>query len=121
MDPQQRMSLEVTWEALENAGIPAKNLSGSNTAVSWGINSNDHAKLVLEDIPNLETWMSIGTDYCGVPNRILYHLNLAVPVVQLMQPALPHLLQSTMVCRSSFSGNPILLLSVVPMQCAGRA
>ena len=79
MDPQQRMSLEVTWEALENAGIPAKDLSGSNTAVFWGINSDDHAKLVLEDIPNIEAWMGIGTAYCGVPNRISYHLNLVGP------------------------------------------
>ena len=79
MDPQQRMSLEVTWEALENAGIPAKDLSGSDTAVFWGINSDDHAKLVLEDIPNIEAWMGIGTAYCGVPNRISYHLNLAGP------------------------------------------
>ncbi|KAK2861150.1 6-methylsalicylic acid synthase, partial [Arthroderma sp. PD_2] len=32
MDPQQRISLEVAWEALEDAGIPTKSLSGSDTA-----------------------------------------------------------------------------------------
>lgn len=79
MDPQQRISLEVAWEALENAGIPAKSLSGSNTAVFWGVNSDDYSKLVLEDLPNVEAWMGIGTAYCGVPNRISYHLNLMGP------------------------------------------
>ncbi|KAI9928670.1 hypothetical protein ASPWEDRAFT_36436 [Aspergillus wentii DTO 134E9] len=79
MDPQQRLSLEVTWEALENAGIVAKNLSGSDTAVFWGVNSDDYSKLVLEDLPNVEAWMGIGTAYCGVPNRISYHLNLMGP------------------------------------------
>ncbi|CAI7595643.1 unnamed protein product [Penicillium bialowiezense] len=79
MDPQQRLSLEVTWEALENSGIPAKSLSGSDTAVFWGVNSDDYSKLVLEDLPNVEAWMGIGTAYCGVPNRISYHLNLMGP------------------------------------------
>lgn len=79
MDPQQRLSLEVTWEALENAGITSKSLSGSDTAVFWGVNSDDYSKLVLEDLPNVEAWMGIGTAYCGVPNRISYHLNLMGP------------------------------------------
>ncbi|KAF3899508.1 Beta-ketoacyl synthase [Trichophyton interdigitale] len=76
MDPQQRISLEVAWEALEHAGIPSKSLSGSDTAVYWGVNSNDYSRLVLEDLPNIDAWMGIGTAYCGVPNRISYHLNL---------------------------------------------
>ncbi|KAI0966748.1 6-methyl salicylic acid synthase [Xylaria arbuscula] len=81
MDPQQRLSLEVTWEALENAGINPKSLSGSDTAVYMGVNSDDYSKLLLEDLPNVDAWMGIGTAYCGVPNRISYHLNLMGPSV----------------------------------------
>ena len=79
MDPQQRISLEITWEALEDAGIPPEKLSGSDAAVFWGVNSDDYSKLTLEDLPNTEPWMGIGTAYCGVPNRISYHLNLMGP------------------------------------------
>ena len=79
MDPQQRLSLEVAWEALENAGIDPKSLSGSDTAVFIGVNSDDYSKLLLEDLPNVDAWMGIGTAYCGVPNRISYHLNLMGP------------------------------------------
>lgn len=79
MDPQQRIALEVCWEALEHAGIPPQSLAGSNTAVYMGVNSDDYSKLVLEDIPNVEAWMGIGTAYCGVPNRISYHLDLMGP------------------------------------------
>jgi 6-methylsalicylic acid synthase len=79
MDPQQRVTLEVTWEALENAGIPPQSLSGSDTAVFMGVNSDDYSKLLLEDIPGVEPWMGIGTAYCGVPNRVSYHLNLMGP------------------------------------------
>ena len=79
MDPQQRISLEVCWEALENAGIPPQSLAGSNTAVYMGVNSEDYGKLLLEDLPGVEAWMGIGTAYCGIPNRISYHLDLMGP------------------------------------------
>ena len=79
MDPQQRLSLEVSWEALENAGIPPQSLSQSDTAVFMGVNSDDYSKLLLEDLPGIEAWMGIGTAFCGVPNRISYHLDLMGP------------------------------------------
>ena len=79
MDPQQRLSLEVCWEALESAGIPPQSLAGSNTAVFMGVNSDDYSKLLLEDLPGVEAWMGIGTAFCGIPNRISYHLDLMGP------------------------------------------
>ena len=36
MDPQQRMLLEVTYEAIESAGIPLDKFTGTNTAVFAG-------------------------------------------------------------------------------------
>lgn len=79
MDPQQRITLEVTWEALEDAGIAPQSLAGSNSAVFIGVNSDDYSKLLLEDLPGVEAWMGIGTAYCGVPNRISYLLDLRGP------------------------------------------
>ncbi|KAF2098083.1 polyketide syntase 2 [Rhizodiscina lignyota] len=79
MDPQQRITTEITWEALEDAGIPPQSLAGSNTAVYMGVNSDDYSKLLLEDLPGVEAWMGIGTAYCGVPNRISYLLDLRGP------------------------------------------
>ncbi len=79
MDPQQRLSLEVCWEALESAGIPPQDLAGSHSAVFMEVNSDDYSKLLLEDLPGVKAWMSIGTAFCGIPNRISYHLDLMGP------------------------------------------
>jgi 6-methylsalicylic acid synthase len=79
IDPQQRIALEVAWEALEHAGIPPQSLSGSDTAVFMGVNSDDYSRLLLEDLPNIEAWMGVGTAFCGIPNRISYLLNLMGP------------------------------------------
>ncbi|TVY21776.1 6-methylsalicylic acid synthase [Lachnellula arida] len=76
MDPHQRLGLEVTWEALENAGLNPKALAGSDTAVYIGVDSDDYSRLLLEDIPHIEAWMGIGTTAHGIPNRISYHLDL---------------------------------------------
>ena len=83
MDPQQRIALEVAWEALEDAGISPSRLAGSNTSVYMGVNSDDYAKLVLEDLPNVGAHMGVGTAYCGIPSRISYLLDLMGPSVAL--------------------------------------
>ena len=79
IDPQQRIAVEVAWEALECAGIPPQSLAGSDTAVYMGVNSDDYSRLLLEDLPNVEAWMGVGTAFCGIPNRISYLLNLMGP------------------------------------------
>jgi acyl transferase domain-containing protein/non-ribosomal peptide synthetase component F/NRPS condensation-like uncharacterized protein len=48
MDPQQRLILEVTWEALESAGLAPDGQSGSSTGVFVGITTNDYLNLQLK-------------------------------------------------------------------------
>ncbi len=47
LDPQQRILMEVAWEALEYAGIVPENLKGSKASIFVGISSNDY-ELLLE-------------------------------------------------------------------------
>ncbi len=46
MDPQQRLILELGWEALEDAGIVPDGLSGSQAGVFVGAISGDYAGLL---------------------------------------------------------------------------
>ncbi len=45
LDPQQRMLLEVTREALDHAAIPAPSLAGTRTGVFVGISGTEYAHL----------------------------------------------------------------------------
>jgi 3-oxoacyl-(acyl-carrier-protein) synthase/SAM-dependent methyltransferase len=46
LDPQQRFLLELTWEALERAGIPADGLRGSKTGVFTGVTAMDYSRVL---------------------------------------------------------------------------
>src|SRR5262249_50700705 len=43
LDPQQRMLLEVAWEALEYGGQVPERLAGTSVSVYIGISTNDYA------------------------------------------------------------------------------
>jgi 6-methylsalicylic acid synthase len=79
MDPQQRILLEVAWEALEHAGIPPRGLAGSDAGVFVGIGSDDYGRRLLENLPHIEAWTGIGAAMCAAANRISYVLDLRGP------------------------------------------
>ncbi len=81
LDPQQRLALEVAWEALEHAGIPASTLAGTDAGVFMGVGTDDYGRRLLEDLAGVEAWTGIGSSLCGVPNRISYTLDLRGPSV----------------------------------------
>ncbi|MEA5366924.1 type I polyketide synthase [Amycolatopsis sp., V23-08] len=79
MDPQQRIVLELAWEALEHAGIPPRSLAGTDTGVFMGVGADDYGRRLLEDLPRIEAWTGIGSSFCAVANRVSYALDLRGP------------------------------------------
>ncbi len=46
MDPRQRLALELSWVALEHAGVVPETLRGGSAAVFLGATGDDYAALV---------------------------------------------------------------------------
>jgi acyl transferase domain-containing protein/acyl carrier protein len=81
MDPQQRVILEIAWEALEDAGFPLDQVSGANVGVFIGISSWDYSHLQADamDRYQIDTYNNTGSALSIVANRISYCLNLKGP------------------------------------------
>lgn len=111
MDPQQRLALEVCWEALEHAGIAPRSLAGSDTAVLMGVNADDYGKLIMEDLPGIEAWAGIGTALCGVANRVSHLLDLRGPSVALDAACAASLVAVHQACQQLRTGETSLALA----------
>jgi acyl transferase domain-containing protein/acyl-CoA synthetase (AMP-forming)/AMP-acid ligase II/pimeloyl-ACP methyl ester carboxylesterase/acyl carrier protein len=79
IDPQQRVLLQVTHEALENANITLDGLSGSDTGVFIGISSSDYAQLQVKNGWDVNVYSGTGNAASISANRISYNYNLLGP------------------------------------------
>jgi polyketide synthase 13 len=81
IDPQQRMALELTWQALEHARIPASSLRGTNVAVYVGSSNNDYQFLALMDPTAAHPYAITGTATSIIANRVSYFYDFRGPSV----------------------------------------
>ena len=77
LDPQQRMLLEVAWEALEDAGYPLEKVAGTRMGVFTGASSHDYYD--IQDLDSLTTHSVTGWAMCMTSNRISYAFDLHGP------------------------------------------
>ncbi|MFC8845293.1 MULTISPECIES: type I polyketide synthase [unclassified Micromonospora] len=110
MDPQQRIMLEVAWEALEHAGIVPDHLAGSDTGVFVGVGSDDYGRRLLEDLPGIEAWTGIGAAMCAVANRVSYSLDLRGPSFAVDTACSASLVATHLACQALATGETSLAL-----------
>ena len=83
LDPQQRMMLETTWQALEDAGIDPDQLKASRTGVYTGISNDEYRMLVVESSKPAEAASCLyalsGTNLNGTAGRVSFVLGLMGP------------------------------------------
>ena len=83
LDPQQRMMLEVSWQALEDAGIDPARLSGTRTGVYTGISNDEYRMMVVDSLKPSEAagclYALSGTNLNGASGRVSYVLGLMGP------------------------------------------
>lgn len=91
MDPQQRLSLELTWEALEHARIPANELKGKAVGVYIGSTANDFMMIAAMGVGNAEPGTPASAEAYGImgsvssiiPNRVSYFFDFRGPSVSI--------------------------------------
>ena len=111
MDPQQRLVLEVAWEALENAGCAPDKLAGSQTGVFMAIGNYDYCRLLAQDdVAHISAYDGTGNTLCIAANRLSYILNLRGPSVVIETACSSSLVALHYACRSLQSAESNLCL-----------
>ena len=105
MDPQQRVLLEVTWEALENAGISADRIVGTPTGVFVGICNNDHYQRLIRRGPEaIDAYLASGNAISVAAGRISYVFGLHGPSLAVDTACSSSLVALHLACKSLRNG-----------------
>ncbi len=105
-DPQQRILLELTWEALEHAGINPESLAGTQTGVFAGIFSNDYELLHVKchDAPSLNAYFATGNSTSLAAGRVSYVFGFQGPAVAVNTACSSSLVAVHLACQSLRNG-----------------
>lgn len=78
MDPQERLFLESSWHAFEDAGYTPENLSGSKTGVFTGVMWSHYQLFGVDTVPEQSAKMP-ESSYSSIANRVSYFFELQGP------------------------------------------
>ncbi|HVT99351.1 MAG TPA: beta-ketoacyl synthase N-terminal-like domain-containing protein [Acidobacteriaceae bacterium] len=79
MDPQHRILLELSWEALERSGIDPRGLADSSTGVWLGLSNSDYGRKLTSDPLRIDGYTGIGAAASMAAGHIAYLLGLHGP------------------------------------------
>ncbi len=112
MDPQQRILMEVSWQALEDAGIDPDTLAGTETGVFVGGFMLDNKLTQLNPL-NRHTITSntaVGMTLTMLSNRISYFYDLRGPSMTIDTACSASMVALDQACHSIWNGNSQLAL-----------
>lgn len=105
MDPQQRLVLEVSWEALENASQSPQELAGSQTGVFIGISTNDYGRFQYDNLTQIDAYTGTGNALSMAANRLSYLLDLRGPSMAVDTACSSSLVAVHLACQNLQSGD----------------
>jgi acyl transferase domain-containing protein len=112
MDPQQRMVLEVAWEALERAGQDASELRNTRTGVFVGVTTADYGRVILQGKPeDIDAYFASGTSLNVVAGRVSYTLGLQGPAMAVDTACSSSLVALHLACQSLRTGESTMALA----------
>jgi acyl transferase domain-containing protein len=81
IDPQQRILLELVYEAMESAGYSLESLRGTKTGVFAGLMSTDYCDIQARDVMSLSQYHATGTARSILSNRISHFYDFRGPSI----------------------------------------
>ncbi|KAF6827007.1 Lovastatin diketide synthase LovF 12 [Colletotrichum musicola] len=110
MDPQQRIILETTYEAMESGGIPLDSIRGTDAAVFTAAFNHDYETIALKDTQHLPKYHLTGNAPSIEANRISYLFDLRGPSVSLNTACSGGLVALHQACQSLGAGESSLAI-----------
>ncbi|MGO8962191.1 SDR family NAD(P)-dependent oxidoreductase [Mycobacterium sp.] len=111
MDPQQRLILEVAWEALEDAGQVPERLAGSDTGVFVGISTSDYTNLHAGQLQLVDAYTGTGNALSIAANRLSYFYDFHGPSMAIDTACSSSLVAVHLACRSLRDGECALAVA----------
>jgi acyl transferase domain-containing protein len=107
MDPQQRLWLEVAWEAFEHAGLTLEALAGSQTGVFLGLHSHssDYFWMQLREPEQMDAFTGPGNAHNIAAGRLAYLLDLRGPALTIDTACSSSLVAVHTACQSLRAGD----------------
>jgi acyl transferase domain-containing protein/NADPH:quinone reductase-like Zn-dependent oxidoreductase/acyl carrier protein len=102
VDPQHRLMLELSWEAMESASLVPADLAGTQTGVFIGVSSNDYSDLVGQ--LKVDAYTNIGSALSICANRISYHFDLHGPSMAIDTACSSSMVAMHQACRAIAAG-----------------
>ncbi|WP_255794922.1 type I polyketide synthase [Mycobacteroides abscessus] len=119
MDPQHRLLVEMSWEALEHAGIAPSSLMGSQTGVYFGIAHHDYLLRTFDESLVDNPYVMTGNAHSVAAGRVSYLLGLHGPSVAVDTACSSGLLSVHLACQSLRAGEVDLALAGAAMLMLG--
>ncbi|OBR11263.1 Reducing polyketide synthase [Colletotrichum higginsianum IMI 349063] len=104
LDPKQRILLEVTYEALENAGLPLPRVAGTRTACIIGTAWSDYRDALVRDFEQWPRLYLMGVSDEMVSNRLSHYFDLRGPSLTVETACSSSLVAIHQACESLRSG-----------------
>jgi acyl transferase domain-containing protein/acyl carrier protein len=111
MDPNHRLLMETSWEAIEHAGLDPRSLFGSKTGVFVGVVHDDHVVLTYESGAVHDAYAYPGNTPSMASGRIAYWLGAHGPALTVDSACSTGMLTLHLACRSLHEGESDLALA----------
>ena len=104
LDPQQRQLLEVSWEALEDAGVVLDRAPDARVGVFVGAFGSDYEHHLIGDPREFDLYSYVGTMRSSIPGRVSHALKLRGPSVVVDTACSSSLVATHLACQSLRTG-----------------